>query len=148
MSQSSNFRQIWRQLLFPHPDLSREERRENISYKAVRLKYQSFKVLRIVMDSQLVEFDGQHWREHIFTGYLQKDVSIPPVEGWSVFCLVKASERADGCTVTAFCVEGQGAFPGTRGTVTKLMIFLFQWLWQAPTLFRKSFITAVKSRTI
>lgn len=33
------------------------------------------------MDFQTVEFDGQHWRECVFTGYLQKDMSIPPIEG-------------------------------------------------------------------
>ncbi|XP_075014440.1 uncharacterized protein LOC142085871 isoform X1 [Calonectris borealis] len=120
------------------------ERRENISYNAVCLKYQSFKVLRIVMDSQTVEFDGQHWREHIFTGYLQKDVSISPVEGQSVLYLAKASEHTDGFTVTAFCVEGQGAFPCTHGTITKLIIFLFLSVMAGTySVQEESFITAV-----
>lgn len=50
---------------------SSPERRENVMQSCV-LKVP--KLLRIVMDSQTVEFDGcpSNWREHFFTGYLRR----------------------------------------------------------------------------
>lgn len=81
MIQGSKFRQIWKQLTIPRP--TAVLRGKKTSYKAVCLKYQSFKVLRIVVDSWTVELDVQPWREPVFTAYLQ-GVCIPPVGGWWV----------------------------------------------------------------
>lgn len=125
------------------------ERRENTSYKAVCLKYQSFKVPRIVMDSQSVEFDAQHWRELIFTGYLQ-EVSILPVEGWSVLSKSGKGLRARReLYCDCFLSRGSRCFSLHVWHYYKAHDFpLLMAMAGAYSLREESFITAVKRRRI